>query len=913
MADGFESDLRAWLDAQPEGTIDPAKYVEAATRIGARYGIEDTPDNREFYRDFAAREFSSPGPSVWNVARADPVVRSAAPSFSTTQTVPLKEGYQQENLDLFASLPRGSTDPEAYAAAREALDRKYGYAVTPELHKSLVDWATKYYNDRSQGINLTVPEPTAPLTGADYARNQIVADPMGAAVASYANARGFGGTEMLLDLGARYGFNAPGQLDAMYETHPYSTMGGEGLGMVSAANRVGRLGTDLVERYAPSLLRTDKAVDAARMVGGDMAYGAARGAITSPDDPLTGAAYGMAEFGLPTLGLSAAGSALGRLAPRGFGADVAEDVVEAATPQPSRPLALPAPPKVLALPPPKPKSLAAKPRGGQFFPDAPLAARDAQAAGYKIENYTGRYGTDRYGVLRPDGSTIHFIDEGSPQRARAAADAFYTRGRINYSPEGAARRAREDVFPGEGGATGWAGPNPLGDWLEKALAKYYKTDFGTEADPLRDLAARGLHYELDMTPERWLEEANSSLMEDPIGYYTVPRHADEIAAENAPITSGGMQGDEGPLAQQIAPGLSYFGSADPIGQGALMQAAPWLRKQPVTDMLYGIKEPLDLGHFTDELLNAMSGQLPPDLAVRPEMLERMSFAQAAERVGRINQFRAKEMERAALAAQDNPVTQMFKEYPEGMRWVEMAPPKNDGPANYDVEEELRKALKFEGDTMGHCVGGYCPDVMSGSTRIFSLRDAKGMPHVTIETSPADRRGAALAHFRALGVYPEWRAYLRENPLMGRDAHTVTSEFLQARGLPPVDYSAQDIVQIKGKQNRKPNAEYLPFVQDFVKSGQWGDVGDLANTDLVRLPDRFISSEDFNRVVEGDRLDDMYQSYDFNARGFPRDPSRMDPEAWEQFGHYFDGYARGGLAVKKRGCMQCGGFAVRKTA
>ena len=41
-------------------------------------------------------------------------------------------------------------------------------------------------------------------------------------------------------------------------------------------------------------------------------------------------------------------------------------------------------------------------------------------------------------------------------------------------------------------------------------------------------------------------------------------------------------------------------------------------------------------------------------------------------------------------------------------------------------------LEAEGDKMGHCVGGYCEYVDRGSTTIFSLRDKKNEPHVTIE-------------------------------------------------------------------------------------------------------------------------------------------------------------------------------------
>lgn len=619
----------------------------------------------------------------------------------------------------------------------------------------------------------------------------------------------------------------------------------------------------------------------------------------------------------------------------------AEAPVQAAPPRkvmplpPQGPLALPAPPKVLALPKPKPKPKG-KPRGGQFFPDAPLAARDAQAAGFKVRD-RGEHSPAgmRYQVVRPSGEGSGMYADNAAE-ARAQADRYYQqRAAQNLSPEAAARAARDDVNlidwvpEGEVGAGHGA---KLGDWLEKTLAKYYKTDFGTEADPLRDLAARGLHYDPDMTPERWLDEVNSSLHEDPIGYYTVPRHESETLAEhNPPPFSNDFAGDIADTEHHLAPGLSYFGNADPIAQGALMQAAPWLRKQPATDMLYGIREPLDLGHFTDEMRNAMNAAesgIPADLAVRPEMLERMSFPQAVERVGRINQWRVKQMEAERAAQMNNPAIHPFKEYPDGMRWVELKPPNMvDAGEDADIlaytrardagnleqyraqlaREKLAEALKAEGDTMGHCVGGYCDDVASGRSRIFSLRDAKGMPHVTIETAP--QRPVDPYKLVPEDVQRQLDADLAGSLNYGRDYRKAVEDWVRNNVELPTD-----IVQIKGKQNRAPNPEYLPFVQDFVKSGQWGDIGDLGNTDLVRLPDqRFIRSEDFNNVIEGEGLDDLYQSYDFNAHGFPRDPSRMSPEDWEQFSRHFEGFKRGGLAVKKCGCMQCGGLAVKRAA
>lgn len=595
-----------------------------------------------------------------------------------------------------------------------------------------------------------------------------------------------------------------------------------------------------------------------------------------------------------------------------------------------QPQALPAAEERLALPAPDPglPEFAAKPRGGQFYPDTSLGPIDAQAAGYKLDNYTGRQGEDVYQVLGPSGNPINSYRASTPEGAWKLADAHFeqNRGVSNLSPEAAARAAALEALPFD---------ETTSAWLEKALAKYYKTDFGSPNDPLRSLAERGLHYDPEMTPERWLKEVNRSLMEDPIGYFTVPRHESSIRAEYAAAPddlSGQLQG------------ASFFGANAPIAQGALMQAAPWLRKQPVTDMLYGIRDPLDLGHFGDEFSNALRAEevgLPADLAVRPEMLERMSFPQAVERVGRINQFRAKEMERAALEASSGPATQMFKEYPEdnpmGLRWVELRMPEPALPEGAEVravpgwegfevvdprtgmtfsrgatEDEARRlynreermqqlqgALKYEGDTMGHCVGGYCPDVASGNTRIFSLRDAKGEPHVTIETkpgNPSELYRQELAAMRERGQMDEWTSWLREQasqpdyevPQNGFDA---INAWRATQGLEPLDVQVPEIIkQVKGKQNLKPKEKYIPYVQDFIKSGQWGDVGDMHHTDLVRLPDgRFVTQQQYD---EG-----MSRAFGENAPELLSNKRLYGPDwferNWAEAAPYFEGYATGG--------------------
>lgn len=545
------------------------------------------------------------------------------------------------------------------------------------------------------------------------------------------------------------------------------------------------------------------------------------------------------------------------------------------------PKALPAPPKPLALPAPGPglPPLASKPRGGQWWVDKPsldygnsspeeAARRGASDMGVKTMQWVP---DDDYGLVQSHDAFIDKITSKSPEQ----------------------------------------------QWLERALTKYYKNEFGSPDDPLRSLAERGLHYDPEMTPEKWQATVNSYLMEDPIQQIMFP-----------PNPAGGMPGAGSNL------------------RGETMAAMPWLAKVPATDKVYGISGGgLDLGHFTDEFYNALNPEvsgLPMSLAVRPESLDRMTFAQAAEHVGKINQFRAKEMERAALSALDSPAVWPYKSYsennPRGLRWVELKAPENVENLLDDADRErlslaakegrldpqdketilrvraqraLEDALKYEGDTMGHCVGGYCPDVMSGRSRIFSLRDAKGEPHVTVETrpgSPSELYQGELAAMRERGQMGHWIDWLREkNREQGfvapKNGFDLINEWRASQGLEPVDVQIpDDIIQIKGKQNRAPKDDYLPFVQDFVKSQQWGNIGDLGNTGLVRLPDgRYITKQ---QAEEGIRAMPGIGLYSYEAL------QDLSPEEWAANKVAFEGFAIGGRVDPDR-CFCHNPLSVKK--
>ena len=305
-----------------------------------------------------------------------------------------------------------------------------------------------------------------------------------------------------------------------------------------------------------------------------------------------------------------------------------------------------------------------------------------------------------------------------------------------------------------------------------------------------------------------------------------------------------------------------------------MRDNPFVSKlDPETKLYTGSMYGLGFDHVMDVLRQDVA-----EGRIRPEQLNKLSVEQAVRRTAEYNLERAKTMRDAKLIQQEGFKT--YKDYPDqGYKWIELAVPEPLLPENYkilpditnyknpdnelysivdgngnvlstgateaeakklfkrkDREQQLADALKYEGDTMGHCVGGYCPDVIQGKSKIYSLRDAKGEPHVTIEVEPQNEKGYynrldPRERIDLMNKAIEYRRQTNPNFDEARDSTEraeILRNYLQAQNIeiPP------RIKQIKGKQNAKPIKDYIPFVQDFVRSGNWSEIGDFKNTDLI---------------------------------------------------------------------------------
>lgn len=330
----------------------------------------------------------------------------------------------------------------------------------------------------------------------------------------------------------------------------------------------------------------------------------------------------------------------------------------------------------------------------------------------------------------------------------------------------------------------------LGQWVDGPLQKYVKNRMATPDDEIRKLADQGI---LHVDPEQ--------LNFNPDMYGRFPSRDQRYMAVSpqAKIWEGVSDKSIG----YDRAGAFVRGADANEYDKALLRQNPWLEKldpeTPVYDLADdgGVMRDLGFDHLMDELSNALDegSGLPQNLRLTPEGLQGLSVEEAVKKVHGINQFRAEKAKKANArfaAAEGIPV---YKEYPEGYRWLEYKQPEAE-----NGREQLESWLKQEGDTMGHCVGGYCDDVISGRSRILSLRNNEGRSVATVELSPH------------------------------------------------IDYNNPDqqpwmINQIKGAGNRKPPKEAIPFIQDFVKSGKWGDVQDLENTNLRKYGQSLMTDDE----------------------------------------------------------------------
>ena len=385
--------------------------------------------------------------------------------------------------------------------------------------------------------------------------------------------------------------------------------------------------------------------------------------------------------------------------------------------------------------------------------------------------------------------------------------------------------------------------NAMNQWVDRNLTNYIKKQMATHDDPIRKLAEQGITH---LPNERFVENQAA-------GAHRVRHNAPRLGQSDE-AKSWEDRSDLAMDTTNVGKVLGDEGMAHVYGE-------PWMQKADPETKLFKKgalmnSQMLGFDHLVDVLKQDLaSGR------IRPDQLSKVSIEHAVRRAHEYDQERKKAMAEAQLKATEG--MPVHKEYPEGYKWIELALDKNlpeghkQTPAGTYVDPQgnesihhpnyakLDDALKYEGETMGHCVGGYTPDVVSGKSRIFSLRDAKNEPHVTVEVKPSRESAVSPQEFYNSKDAPP---SLLEKITQAEQAGKLNTGNIDALVQNSPEYktylesrpTTQAIKQIKGKGNAKPKKDYIPYVQDFVKSGNWSEVGDIKNADMIKHKGQYLT-------------------------------------------------------------------------
>jgi hypothetical protein len=467
----------------------------------------------------------------------------------------------------------------------------------------------------------------------------------------------------------------------------------------------------------------------------------------------------------------------------------------------------------------------------------------------------------------------------------------WLKGAVQRGVSGLKKYDLPDLFPELGG-----GPPPntpaneaINKWIGSNLGNYLQKQMATPSDPVRKLAEEGITHIPDLAnrtasfPTGALQErrATAGFPEYGMGQSELAKKWENLADESIythragdiqkTVESGGkldeakaeyvakMAEIDAKMAERLASrgfnedetatmliGMSPRQKAEIVGDNEfnavrrnyemasidaqsinakIAEENPWIAKlDPEAPAYHGDVYDLGFDHVVDVL-----GDMVASGRIRPEQLNKVSLEQAIRMTHQYDIEMAEKAAKATAVAREG--LPVYKEYPEGYKWVELNKPG---------------AFAAESEAMGHSVRGYEPPkghpdwtggsgdaghsgyghggweaIKSGRAKVYSLVDEKGKPHVTVEVKSGRKLTEA-------DLPNDVRDDLAEayGDASREEFEAAVQRALEAREIP------QQITQIKGKSNRAPKEEYLPFVQDFVKSGQWGDVGDLRNTGLV---------------------------------------------------------------------------------
>lgn len=344
-------------------------------------------------------------------------------------------------------------------------------------------------------------------------------------------------------------------------------------------------------------------------------------------------------------------------------------------------------------------------------------------------------------------------------------------------------------------------------WLDTTARKYIIRDLATPSDPIRKLMEQGIsHIDPEVLARRAAARENGAVASRnearTLGYKYPEGFRPQIMAQPN-LTGNGL-----PSAPFDWENLSDY----TVNRWKASDLTPrpgmeWLSKLDPNEPVYYPRS-----STRDYLgIDQLAKDLEEDIAagtLRPEQLNKISIGDAVKR------SHEKRMAQQRSLTNDLPVAM---ELPEGYSWRELT---------HEDPNTLDKILEREGNIMQNCIGGYCEDVYGGASKLYSLRDKMGNPHVNIEVRPTPGGGVVFSDVKNLLGEEKANEMLESGMSLGDMVHMY----------PELEKHRQYMIkQIKGKQNAAPSEQYIPYVQQFIKErGPFTEIRDLGNAGMLDL-------------------------------------------------------------------------------
>lgn len=392
-------------------------------------------------------------------------------------------------------------------------------------------------------------------------------------------------------------------------------------------------------------------------------------------------------------------------------------------------------------------------------------------------------------------------------------------------------------------------------WAEGPFSTYLKKDFASPNDRIRELADMGITHK--SMEDVWIPEyGDKEEILARMGKTKAGRDWEDLADSAIWKRSAKDLGAVSPE-QRVRAVKEYMG--EPVEELTHTDGSPmWVNKEtgevvpaylnnvPVDEPIHEIHgiSHSDLGfdHIIDTLMNSLqSGKLTPEQV----MSKNFNIEAAVRHVHQAN----KEAEKAAVQTTRDQLGTLkpIKEYPEGYKWYEL-------PDTTETKEYMDLANQIG------CEGGWCTkepwaaeNYGSGDKRLRVLIDPEGraVTQMTVQ-APRGTHTPTLDDLFAGNVRfenevrnnmmmkqagsPEWINGMPSDQQVIDYALTNFPNNRAVKDFLSIDKSPRkaEITELKGLFNERPPQRLHPYIQDQIRSGDYGSVSDPEYAGMIDM-------------------------------------------------------------------------------